>query len=139
MLIIIVIFFSPIRSVLFDSVLVFKIYQFNISCLLEMITCIKKKHFAGQNVRKLIKDGLIIRKPQAVHSRARVRENTIARRKGRHTGRGKYLWCKSCYFLKLITSVILQFLLRAFFAVKTYIKSNLFITKKKQVLIFELC
>merc|ERR1712002_33034 len=42
-----------------------------------------------QNVRKLIKDGLIIRKPQAVHSRARVRENTIARRKGRHTGRGK--------------------------------------------------
>merc|ERR1712179_174576 len=42
-----------------------------------------------QNVRKLIKDGLIIRKPVAVHSRARVRKNTIARRKGRHTGRGK--------------------------------------------------
>merc|ERR1711915_258967 len=42
-----------------------------------------------QNVRKLIKDGLIIRKPQAVHSRARVRKNTLARRKGRHTGRGK--------------------------------------------------
>merc|ERR1712137_1343528 len=42
-----------------------------------------------QNVRKLIKDGLIIRKPQAVHSRARVRKNNIARRKGRHTGRGK--------------------------------------------------
>merc|ERR1711997_521654 len=42
-----------------------------------------------QNVRKLIKDGLIIRKPVAVHSRARVRKNTIARRKGRHTGTGK--------------------------------------------------
>merc|ERR1712119_51673 len=42
-----------------------------------------------QNVRKLIKDGLIIRKPVAVHSRARVRKNNIARRKGRHTGRGK--------------------------------------------------
>merc|ERR1712141_241569 len=42
-----------------------------------------------QNVRKLIKDGLIIRKPVAVHSRARVRKNAIARRKGRHTGRGK--------------------------------------------------
>merc|ERR1711894_316105 len=42
-----------------------------------------------QNVRKLIKDGLIIRKPVAVHSRARVRKNVIARRKGRHTGRGK--------------------------------------------------
>ncbi|CAD5119029.1 DgyrCDS7679 [Dimorphilus gyrociliatus] len=42
-----------------------------------------------QNVRKLVKDGLIIRKPVAVHSRARVRTNEIARRKGRHTGRGK--------------------------------------------------
>merc|ERR1712088_920298 len=42
-----------------------------------------------QNVRKLIKDGLIIRKPVAVHSRARVRKNNIARRKGRHTGTGK--------------------------------------------------
>merc|ERR1712002_725981 len=42
-----------------------------------------------QNIRKLIKDGLIIRKPVAVHSRARVRKNTIARRKGRHTGHGK--------------------------------------------------
>merc|ERR1712055_83820 len=42
-----------------------------------------------QNIRKLIKDGLIIRKPVAVHSRARVRKNTLARRKGRHTGHGK--------------------------------------------------
>merc|ERR1712002_17618 len=42
-----------------------------------------------QNIRKLIKDGLIIRKPVAVHSRWRVRRNAIARRKGRHTGHGK--------------------------------------------------
>ncbi|XP_062520791.1 large ribosomal subunit protein eL19-like [Corticium candelabrum] len=42
-----------------------------------------------QNVRKLIKDGLIIRKQQTIHSRARVRKNLEARRKGRHTGRGK--------------------------------------------------
>ncbi|GIY43059.1 60S ribosomal protein L19 [Caerostris darwini] len=42
-----------------------------------------------QNVRKLIKDGLIIRKPVAVHSRARVRKNKEARRKGRHCGPGK--------------------------------------------------
>merc|ERR1712076_98107 len=42
-----------------------------------------------QNVRKLVKDGLIIRKPVAVHSRARVRKNMIARRKGRHMGHGK--------------------------------------------------
>jgi len=42
-----------------------------------------------QNVRKLIKDGFAIKKPSAVHSRSRVRENTEARRKGRHTGYGK--------------------------------------------------
>ena len=42
-----------------------------------------------QNIRKLIKDGLIIRKPVAVHSRARCRKNALARRKGRHTGHGK--------------------------------------------------
>ncbi|XP_076437566.1 large ribosomal subunit protein eL19-like [Babylonia areolata] len=42
-----------------------------------------------QNIRKLIKDGLIIRKPVKVHSRARVRKNAEARRKGRHMGHGK--------------------------------------------------
>merc|ERR1712212_516273 len=42
-----------------------------------------------QNIRKLIKDGLIIRKPVVIHSRWRVRRNAIARRKGRHTGTGK--------------------------------------------------
>ena len=36
-----------------------------------------------------MKDGLIIRKPVAVHSRARVRKHTEARRKGRHCGFGK--------------------------------------------------
>merc|ERR1712051_90049 len=41
------------------------------------------------NIRKLIKDGLVIKKPVAVHSRSRVRDNTEARRKGRHTGFGK--------------------------------------------------
>lgn len=45
--------------------------------------------FTGQNIRKLIKDGLIIKKPVAVHSRARARKNTEARRKGRHCGFGK--------------------------------------------------
>uniref|UniRef100_A0AAV2LI89 Ribosomal protein L19 n=1 Tax=Knipowitschia caucasica TaxID=637954 RepID=A0AAV2LI89_KNICA len=42
-----------------------------------------------QQIRKLVKDGLIIRKPVTVHSRARCRKNTLARRKGRHTGYGK--------------------------------------------------
>merc|ERR1719295_371775 len=42
-----------------------------------------------QNIRKLVKDGLIIRKPVQVHSRARVRKDAEARRKGRHMGHGK--------------------------------------------------
>lgn len=46
-------------------------------------------HITGQNIRKMIKDGLVIKKPVAVHSRARVRKNTEARRKGRHCGFGK--------------------------------------------------
>lgn len=43
----------------------------------------------GQSVRKLVKDGLIIKKPVAVHSRYRTRKNNEARRKGRHMGHGK--------------------------------------------------
>merc|ERR1712243_374842 len=35
------------------------------------------------------KDGLIIKKPQIVHSRARTRANLEAKRKGRHKGFGK--------------------------------------------------
>merc|ERR1712107_176943 len=42
-----------------------------------------------QNIRKLIKDGLIIKKPQIVHSRARTRANLEAKRKGRHKVFGK--------------------------------------------------
>lgn len=42
-----------------------------------------------QNIRKLHKDGLIVKKPTTIHSRARVRERLEAKRKGRHTGTGK--------------------------------------------------
>jgi len=42
-----------------------------------------------QNIRKLIKDGLIFRKPIKIHTRARVRANHAAKRKGRHRGLGK--------------------------------------------------
>uniref|UniRef100_A0AC34FB89 Large ribosomal subunit protein eL19 n=1 Tax=Panagrolaimus sp. ES5 TaxID=591445 RepID=A0AC34FB89_9BILA len=42
-----------------------------------------------QNIRRLVKDGLIIRKPVKVHSRFRAREFAEARRKGRHRGFGK--------------------------------------------------
>lgn len=41
------------------------------------------------NVRKLIKDGYIIRKPPVVHSRSRALKKLEAKRKGRHTGTGK--------------------------------------------------
>merc|ERR1712023_34920 len=42
-----------------------------------------------QNIRKLIKDGFVIRKPQKVHSRARAMRSAEAKAKGRHTGTGK--------------------------------------------------
>jgi len=42
-----------------------------------------------QNFRKLIKDGYVIRKPQAIHSRARTNKRHAAKRLGRHTGEGK--------------------------------------------------
>jgi large subunit ribosomal protein L19e len=43
----------------------------------------------GQHIRKLIKDGYVIRKPNAIHSRARVNKRNEAKSKGRHTGTGK--------------------------------------------------
>ncbi|KAM7527031.1 hypothetical protein LguiB_030441 [Lonicera macranthoides] len=43
----------------------------------------------GQNVRKLVKDGFIIRKPTKIHSRSRARRMKEAKRKGRHSGYGK--------------------------------------------------
>lgn len=42
-----------------------------------------------QTIRKLVSDGLIIRKQVTMHSRARARELTAARRIGRHRGFGK--------------------------------------------------
>merc|ERR1712176_760475 len=41
------------------------------------------------NIRKLAKDGLVIKKPTKVHSRYSVRKHLAAKRKGRHTGTGK--------------------------------------------------
>ncbi|KAL0420070.1 UNVERIFIED_CONTAM: 60S ribosomal protein L19-1 [Sesamum radiatum] len=43
----------------------------------------------GQNIRKLVKDGFIIRKPTKIHSRSRARRMKEAKRKGRHSGYGK--------------------------------------------------
>ena len=42
-----------------------------------------------RNISRLHRDGLIIKKPNVVHSRARVTLRNEAKRKGRHTGTGK--------------------------------------------------
>ncbi|EKD13891.1 60S ribosomal protein L19 [Drepanopeziza brunnea f. sp. 'multigermtubi' MB_m1] len=42
-----------------------------------------------QTIRKLVADGLIIKKPVTMHSRSRARDLTAARRIGRHRGFGK--------------------------------------------------
>merc|ERR1711959_61317 len=42
-----------------------------------------------RNISRLERDGLIIKKPTVVHSRARVSLRNEAKRKGRHTGIGK--------------------------------------------------
>ena len=54
-----------------------------------------------QNIRKLVKDGFVIKKPQKVHSRARTNAWAEAKRKGRHTGHGKRrgACCFECAFM----------------------------------------
>merc|ERR1712017_10228 len=42
-----------------------------------------------QNIRKLVKDGFVIKKPENIHSRSRARLAAAAKAKGRHTGYGK--------------------------------------------------
>ncbi|XP_027367933.1 60S ribosomal protein L19-1-like [Abrus precatorius] len=42
-----------------------------------------------QNIRKLVKDGFIIRKPTKIHSRSHARRMKEAKMKGRHSGYGK--------------------------------------------------
>ena len=69
-------------------------------------------YFLGQSVRKLVKDGLIIKKPVAVHSRFRTRKNNEARRKGRHMGHGKR---KGTANARMPTKVSIKKKLRSFF------------------------
>merc|ERR1712054_275720 len=47
------------------------------------------------NIRKLAKDGLVIKKPTKIHSRANQRKMLAAKRKGRHTGTGKRIGRKN--------------------------------------------
>merc|ERR1711971_1049753 len=46
-----------------------------------------------KNIRKLVKDGLIMRKNVATHSRSRCKKWAEAKRKGRHQGTGKRKGC----------------------------------------------
>ena len=68
----------------------------------EVLKCGKKRVWMDPNeveqigqansrvfVRKLVKDGLIMKRKQKVHSRARARKHLEAKRLGRHTGPGK--------------------------------------------------
>merc|ERR1739843_20744 len=55
------------------------------------------------NIRKLAKDGLVIKKPTKIHSRYSVRKHLAAKRKGRHTGTGKRVGCKDA---RMPTAVI---------------------------------
>ena len=45
--------------------------------------------YLGRSIRKLVKDGLVMRKAQQMHSRSRARRNLEEKRRGRHTGAGK--------------------------------------------------
>lgn len=44
--------------------------------------------YAGKNIRKLFKDGLIVRRQVTMHSRSRVKRHEAEKRKGRHAGIG---------------------------------------------------
>jgi large subunit ribosomal protein L19e len=51
-----------------------------------------------RNIQKLYDDGLIIKKPVVVHSRARVALRNEAKRKGRHTGTSEFIrLCSSAW------------------------------------------
>merc|ERR1711924_465866 len=47
------------------------------------------------NIRKLAKDGLVIKKPTKIHSRASQRKMLAAKHGGRHTGTGKRIGRKN--------------------------------------------
>ena len=51
-----------------------------------------------RNINRLYRDGLIMKKPAVVHSRARVTIRNEAKRKGRHTGRLLFCAALECPF-----------------------------------------
>jgi large subunit ribosomal protein L19e len=57
--------------------------------IIDLTLNILKLLYIGANIRKLVKDGLIIRKPEISQSRFRVLVRAAAKRNGRHMGHGK--------------------------------------------------
>lgn len=77
-------------------------YFFSTSLAASVLKCGKKKIWldpnetseigaanSRQNIRKLIKDSFIVRKPHTIHSKSRHQRHIEAKDKGRHTGYGR--------------------------------------------------
>ena len=54
------------------------------------------------SVRKLIKDGLVVKKATIIHSRTRARAFAEAKRRGRHSGTGKRRGAKNARMPKKV-------------------------------------
>jgi large subunit ribosomal protein L19e len=73
------------------------VYAFTLFCVLNYIiiwvilnrTKTKSINHIGKNIRKLYKDGLIMKRQVQMHSRSRCKRVHEAKRKGRHNGHGK--------------------------------------------------
>ena len=88
-------YFLTFQTALFFWVILFD-WKLAFKTVFHFVTVFNRKHFCCQVEHSFILTHFlsisqfqVIKKPVAVHSRSRVRENTEARRKGRHTGYGK--------------------------------------------------
>ncbi len=72
-----------------------------------------------RNIQKLYKDGLIMKKPSVVHSRARVQLRNEAKRKGRHTG--EFVICYVCR--KSACCILVVLVLYLFYALVLFVQA----------------